>query len=76
MAGAQSDASQITLVNYDNLLNMDPALLTSGADYAVAVLVYSGLVRHKPGTTDLEGDLPPTGVSTMACTTPSISART
>lgn len=57
-AAAQASSDQaITLTITDNLLNMDPALLTTGSDYAVALLVYSSLVRRNFESGKLEGDL-------------------
>ncbi len=47
----------LVLRQSDALLNMDPAIMTSGSDYMVAYIVYSGLVRLKPGSSEIEGDL-------------------
>jgi peptide/nickel transport system substrate-binding protein len=40
-----------------DIANVDPAAISAPADYAVAYLVYSALVRLKPGTRELEPDL-------------------
>lgn len=49
--------TEIVLRLGDDLLTMDPATMTSGADYAVAYVVYSGLVRQNPGSTEVLPDL-------------------
>ena len=41
----------------DELLSMDPAIMTSGTDYGVAYSVYSGLVRQEFAGTAIRPDL-------------------
>ena len=46
---AAAQPAEFNLRLDDELLTLDPALMTSGEDYAVAYVAYSGLVRQTPG---------------------------
>ncbi|HYM70223.1 MAG TPA: ABC transporter substrate-binding protein [bacterium] len=49
--------ARIVLSNDRDISNVDPIAISAPADYSVAHLVYSALVRVKPGTSTLEPDL-------------------
>lgn len=53
----QAQSQAITLRLDENLLSLDPAHIANATDHAIAYVIYNGLVRHKPGTAELEGDL-------------------
>ncbi len=48
---------RVVVSNDRDIANVDPISISTPADYAVAHLVYSSLVRIKPGTRQLEPDL-------------------
>ena len=50
-------AGRVVVSNDRDISNVDPISISTPADYAVAHLVYSSLVRIKPGTRQLEADL-------------------
>jgi peptide/nickel transport system substrate-binding protein len=54
---APSPATRVAVSNDRDISNVDPISISTPADYAVAHLVYSALVRIKPGTGQLEPDL-------------------
>lgn len=49
--------ARVVVSNDRDISNVDPAAISTPADFAVAYLVYSALVRLKPGTRELEPDL-------------------
>jgi len=57
LPAAAAQPAEFNLRLDDELLTLDPALMTSGEDYAVAYVVYSGLVRQTPGSTEILPDL-------------------
>jgi peptide/nickel transport system substrate-binding protein len=54
---APRPATRVVVSNDRDISNVDPISISTPADYAVAHLVYSSLVRVKPGTRQLEPDL-------------------
>jgi len=54
---ASSQAARVVVSNDRDIVNVDPIMISAPADYSVAHLVYSSLVRVKPGTYTLEPDL-------------------
>src|SRR5262245_35542389 len=54
---APARLQQVVISTDRDITNVDPAAISTPADYTVAYLVYSSLVRVKPGTRELEPDL-------------------
>lgn len=52
-----AEPTQITVSRLSDLLFTDPAFITSGSDYSIAYLIYNSLVKFKPGTQEIVGDL-------------------
>ena len=50
-------AARVVVANDRDISNVDPISISAPADYSIAHLVYSSLVRVKPGTRELEPDL-------------------
>ena len=48
---------RVVVSNDRDIVNVDPVEISAPADYSVAALVYSGLVRVRPGTGQLDPDL-------------------
>jgi peptide/nickel transport system substrate-binding protein len=54
---APAQTTRLVISTDRDISNVDPVAISTPADYTVAYLVYSSLVRVKPGTRDLEPDL-------------------
>jgi peptide/nickel transport system substrate-binding protein len=54
---APSPLARVVISTDRDIANVDPVAISTPADYTVAYLVYSSLVRVKPGTRELEPDL-------------------
>ncbi len=54
---APAQPARVVISSDRDISNVDPAAISAPADYTVAYLVYSALVRLKPGTRELEPDL-------------------
>jgi peptide/nickel transport system substrate-binding protein len=54
---APAQLQRVVISTDRDITNVDPAAISTPADYTVAYLVYSSLVRVKPGTRELEPDL-------------------
>jgi peptide/nickel transport system substrate-binding protein len=54
---AQEDENTIVAAYFRDFRNLDPAHLPGSPDYQIAMNVYSGLVRYKLGSTEVEPDL-------------------
>ena len=54
---AQAPAGRVVISTDRDITNVDPVAISTPADYTIAYLVYSSLVRVKPGGKELEGDL-------------------
>jgi peptide/nickel transport system substrate-binding protein len=48
---------RVVVSNDRDIVNVDPIQISAPADYSVAYLVYSGLLRARPGTDQLDPDL-------------------
>ena len=51
------EPTQVTISRASEFLTIDPAFITSGSDYSIAYLIYNGLIKYKPGTREIVGDL-------------------
>ncbi len=49
--------TRVVVSNDRDIINVDPIAISAPADYSVASLVFSGLVRVQPGTMTIEPDL-------------------
>ncbi len=47
----------VNVATQDDLINLDPAKTTQAGDRTLAANIYSGLVKFKPGTTEIVSDL-------------------
>jgi peptide/nickel transport system substrate-binding protein len=54
---AQAQPIRVVISTDRDIANVDPAAISTPADYTIAYLVYSSLVRVKPGTRELQPDL-------------------